>query len=56
METGHSSSPSERIGYDYGLNQTTNVEGSCRPFYHERGARSGSHGNPEEVSDSKNER
>jgi hypothetical protein len=55
MTTGHTS-PSEIIGYDYGLNQTTSVEDYSRQFHHERGAGSGSHGNPEEVSASKNEK
>jgi hypothetical protein len=55
MATGHSS-PSERIGYDCGLNQTTSVEDPSRQFHRERGAGSGSHGNPEEVSASTNAR
>ena len=52
METGHSS---PLIGYDYGSNQNTSVEDYSRQFHHARGAGSGSHGNPEEVSASKSD-
>jgi hypothetical protein len=52
MATGNLS-PSERIGYDYGLHQTTSVEDSSRQFHPEVCAGSGSHVNPEEVSASK---